>query len=206
MTINELLRTLFRAWWVLVIAAGVGLLVAMGLRATTPPVFSSSSEILVAVDPRSDSLDEMQNAQTLSRVIAQNAVLVISSSAILDAASDKLMDATSSHELADSLTVTNSQGSSVVQIAVATDDPSAARDSANAIADAFISFALQSPEFRPGGEGSAVTITVLSQAKSGTVVEPESSRDLLVGAGIGLLIGGVTAFLVDKRHRRRVDD
>lgn len=203
MTINELLRTLGRAWWVLLLSTSLGLGASLSIRAITPPMFTAETSILVSVDPQSDALEDIQNAQTISRVVAQNAVSITTSAEVLRPSAERLNNGSTATTLRAATAVTNPQGTSVVDIAVTAGDEQDAITGANEIASSFVQFAQSSEELRPGGDASRFSFTTLGVASTAAIVQPGSSRELMLGAGVGLAVGSITVVTIDWRRRTK---
>jgi capsular exopolysaccharide synthesis family protein len=132
---REVLGTILRRWWLVIVVAVIVTLLAGAYSYSRTPVFTSQAEILVrptltnALEP--DSSDQV-NLQTELRIATSGAVAAL--------ARQRLGTAESPESILDHLSVTVPTDAQILEIAFSAFYPTEARLGAQAFADAYLAF------------------------------------------------------------------
>lgn len=185
-----------RKWWWLVLLApiiGGGAGYAIGDRQT--PMYSATATLMVLSEPGEDPAEyqDVQIAQALTQTYAE----LLLNRQVLQPVVDQQGDIISLEELQAS-TIVGVSGGTLLNVAVANEDPVLAANLANAIAGQFVDFAATMPE-----TGGAVTLTE-GAVPPGLPYAPRVPVYVLLGGVVGLLLASGFVFMVDQldtRHR-----
>jgi capsular exopolysaccharide synthesis family protein len=210
MSLADHLSVLRRSWWLVALAALLGLAASAAVSTTSPRVYASSTQVFVSVQGTSTSTAvEVGQGSAAAQQKVRSYVDVVTSSRVLEPVVRRLDLPMSARELADAVTATVASNSVVLTLTVRDSDPVRAALVTDAVSESFHDVVVGSLEASPDGGPSLVTLEVLEPAVVSTEpVSPRTSRDLALGlalgAGLGYL-GALARHLLDTRVRSRDD-
>jgi len=200
--------TLARVWdalrkfWVVIIALTVlGGLAGFGLSASVTPVFQSAATLFFSLS-QGNSASDLNQGSTYTQNQMLSFAQLATSSIVLEPVIGELDLDTTPRLLARSIEVTNPLNTVILQIKASSTDPDLAARIANSVAYSLTDIVEQvSPT---SAEGSA---TISARLVDDAVVAkvqalPNKTRDTVLGAAVGLLLGVLAAIswtLLDTR-------
>lgn len=176
----ELIYVMLRKWWLILIAALLGMTIAVGItKCAITPMYQSQAMIYVLT--KTTSVTSMVDLQ-IGDAITEDFKIIATSKPVVDMAIEEIEkkhDVTFTRkEISDMLTVTNISDTRILKIEALSDDPEYACWVANAVADA-----------------TATRMKEIMQSDPPTTVERAEventpvSPSLLKNAAIGFLLG-----------------
>lgn len=210
MTLVDHLRLLRRRWWLVLIAAVLGVAVAAGTNAVSAPVYASSTQLFVSVRGTSTSTAvEVGQGSAAAQQKVRSYTDVVTSSRVLEPVLRRLDLPYSTSELARAVTATVGSNSVVLTITVRDSDPERAAAVAEAVSESFREVVVDSLEASPDGGPGLVSIEVLEPpVASASPVSPNTRLNLAIGMAGGAAAGYLAALLrllLDTKVRTRAD-
>ncbi len=207
MELGDYLDVLRSRW--LTVAVTTLLVLAATAAATLlmTPQYTSSTRMFFAVQG-GESFSDLAQGSTFTEKQMASYAEVAQSPLVLQPVAETLNLEADAREVARALDVTVAAETTILVISATDEDPALARDLANAVADQLsVTVGGLSPE-RPDGTES-VRATMLSEAEvSESPSSPNTTRNLALGAVLGLLLGIGLALLrevLDTKVRNEAD-
>lgn len=186
-----------RRWYIVLTCFLLGILVAFLVSSRTPPQYLAEAVVVVPAVGAGQTPPGSPDAA--AKLATNYATLIPLDDAVMSAAATQA--GVSTEDLRDSLTVASDPGTALIRIDVVSRQAIVAVDSATAVA------ATVTRATPPGqiARGSLKLVTVPSEA---TRMGESSSSSLLIGGLLGLLVGLLAAFALERSDRRidSVDD
>ncbi|GAA3520680.1 hypothetical protein GCM10022234_15550 [Aeromicrobium panaciterrae] len=185
---SEFLRLVARGRWIILIAAAVGLVMAIIVSATTATKYTASTEIYFSASGGPEGQD-LAYASTYAQARIPNFKALAKSSSVLEPAAAQAGGELTAGELGAELSVSTSLTSTVIGISVTDASAETAAAAANAVSTILIEQVGKLE--KPGGDApSPIEGTVVSAAgvpDSPSV--PSWPLNLIVGLIAGLIVG-----------------
>jgi capsular exopolysaccharide synthesis family protein len=208
MEFKDYVRLILAHWVGVVVCIALGVLAAVAYNQTQPVVYQATASGLVTGSPSkgSDSAGNATMYDSLARSRVTSYLAIATSTSTADAALNELKDNPDfANASAGSLIgrISVSQPTDTVLIKVAAQGPTP--DSAKALANAWVAgLAEQIQKVETLGPNTiGLHMVAYSSAQPGSQVLPRSSRNLLFGLLLGVLLGFVYA-LIRKQFDRRL--
>lgn len=186
-----------RRWYIVLTCLLLGVLVAFLVSSRTPPQYLA--EAVVVVPAVATGQLPPGSPDAAAKLATNYATLIPLDDAVISAAATKA--GVAAEDLRDSLTVASDPGTALIRIDVVSKQALVAVDSATAVASTV------TRPIPPGqiAKGSLKLVTVPSEA---TRMGESSSSALFIGGMLGLLVGLLAAFALERSDRRidSVDD
>lgn len=201
LSLKDLLRIVRRRLWVIALTVLAFTAIATGYSLAQTPMFEASARLLLVVQEQteqsgqrgpapSSAVGDTQAIQLLSETMAQ----AVQNEDVANTVVRRLGIERSPSGLLDSVRVNLVPNTNLIEVVVADPDPATARDVANAFGEAAADESI--PINRTAN--NSVTATVWEKAQTPTrPVEPQPSRDGLVGLVLGLMLGVGLVFLLE---------
>lgn len=196
-SVRRFAKPVKRRWYIVLLCFLAGLLVAFLVSSRTPPEYLAEAVVVVPAISANDPAPGSPDAA--ARLATTYATLIPLDDAVISAAATKAgVDA---EDLRDSLTVASDPGTAIIRIDVISKSALVAVDSATAVA------ATVTRPAPPGqiAKGALQLVTVPTEA---TVMGESRSSSLFIGGLLGLMVGLLAAFALERSDRRidSVDD
>jgi capsular polysaccharide biosynthesis protein len=191
---RQVVSEVTRRWWLVLATAVVGALLGLVYALVVPPTYTANAYVIVsALDPK-DTAIATNTAQAYGRVITQPDMLA-RSAVELDVPLDQLLE---------QVYASTSPEAPLIDVTGTARDPLLAASVANSAATNFVAYG----NTRINDTGTR--LSVFSRAIPPTEPEaPVLALDVVVGAAVGLLLGGLAAGAgisgPDLAWRRRAD-
>ena len=188
----QVLAALRRSWWLVVVAALLGLAGAAVANASTPRLYRADVQQFVSFADQSDSSANVLSGSQFTLQRVKSYTQVATSAQVLEPVIHDLRLPMTTSSLAAEIQATNPLDTVLIDIAVTDTDPRRAARLANAIAARF-GLVVADLERPPGGGDSPVKVSVTEPAAvPGAPVSPRVNLNLALGllAGIALGVGG----------------
>ncbi|MFC6238973.1 hypothetical protein [Longivirga aurantiaca] len=186
-----------RRWYIVLTCFLLGILVSFLVSSRTPPQYLAEAVVIVPAVGAGQTPPGSPDAA--AKLATNYATLIPLDDAVMSAAAT--VADVSTEDLRDSLTVASDPGTALIRIDVVSRQAIVAVDSATAVA------ATVTRAIPPGqiARGSLKLVTVPSEAAR---MGESSSSSLLIGGLLGLLVGLLAAFALERSDRRidSVDD
>lgn len=209
MEIQDYLKILKARWIIIAVTVVVVLLGALGVSLLTTPLYEASARMFVATSGGSTVGDAYQGNLFSQQRVSSYAELATSEALAAQVLDGLPLDLTAA-ELAAKVTTSSTPETVLFDITVSDASPALARDIANAMAAQLIIQVreLETPE--DGGTPSAGVKTFQNAAAASSPVSPNTKRNMMLGAAIGLLLGIALAVLRDRldntiKDRREIE-
>lgn len=187
--------SLRKFWWAIVLCAVVGAAGSYGYASLQTPLFQATTSLYFALNQGTSASDLNQGSVYTQSQMLSFAQLA-TSSRVLDPVIEELGLDTTPRALARDIEVTIPQSTVTLRITGITDDPKAAAELADAVADQLIIVVKDVAPKDPQGE-STITAQVIDDA---VVPEfqftPSKPRDALLGGFLGGVLGLAIAVLI----------
>lgn len=190
----ELLDSIRRAWWVVLLCLIAGIASATALTLVTPKQYSSTASLLVAAVPAGDTTTFQAVSIVTERV--KSFTGVPTSTPVVDDVIDRLGLSVNRVELISNIKVTVPADTSVVRISVTNGNPETSAKIANTLGELF---ARRLATIDPSGMTFGVSV-IEPASPSTQPVTPRPSLNL----AIGTLLGGMTGVVAAALRRRRL--
>jgi len=188
MDFNDHIRTLRKNWLVIVLLTFLGLGVVAGYTLTRTPAYESSSTVFVSTQGGS-TVAELQQGSNFAQARINTYVGLVTTPVVLDPVIDELGLATSAASLAQNVTASAAQNSTLITIVVSNPDPKMSAAIANAVAT---SLAQTVPALEPAAVDGSSPVRLSRVRDAQPAAEPSSPNvpvNLALGTVIGLTIG-----------------
>ncbi len=186
-----------RRWYIVLTCLLLGVLAAFLVSSRTPPQYLAEAVVVVPAVGQGQTPPGSPDAA--AKLATNYATLIPLDDAVMSAAASQA--GVTTEDLRDSLTVASDPGTALIRIDVVSKQAIVAVDSATAVA------ATVTRAIPPGqiARGSLKLVTVPSEAVR---MGESSSSSLLIGGLLGLLVGLLAAFALERSDRRvdSVDD
>lgn len=193
-TLGSVWAALKKRWYVVATATVIGGIIGLTLSLLATPVFQSTATLFISISQGSTGSD-LNQGTTYAQNQMQSFARLATSSRVLEPVINELDLELTPKELARNLQVITPNNTVIISIQASASSPDRAAEIANAVAE---SLADTVQEVSPAGTDGAPSITA---ALVDTAVPPEfqispsKSRDTLLAAAVGFLVG-VAAALV----------
>ncbi|CAM3594110.1 polysaccharide biosynthesis tyrosine autokinase [Smaragdicoccus niigatensis] len=210
MELRDYLRILRMRWISVAVTTAVVILAALAYSLTTTPVYQASTRLFVSTSASADINDAYQGTlYSQERVLSYTQLLTGSS--LAKRTIDRLHLDMSPDELAANVTAEAAPNTVLINVHVNDTNPARAADIANGLSDEFAAFVKELETPTSGGNPtSRVVVEQRAEAPSGPIL-PATTRNVALGAILGLLLGIGGALLRDRldntvKDRSTVED
>ena len=200
MELREYFRLLLRRWPVLLLSVVVGASIAYVATDRTPQY---RTEAVILVSPREFQLETEGANISLDRIAVIDRLLLsyaemIKSTTISTEAAARLAAERSPESVGGAVTADVIQGTQLLRVGATAEDPAAARDMANAVADAFVDVVNTTSDTGTGSIPGGVPVSVFERAPfPAAPLSTGLLSNLLLGGLFGLLVGAGLCIAVD---------
>ncbi len=196
MSLTDLLTTLRRRLWLVLLPTLIGVLAAGGLVYTSSEQYRASTLLYVSASGASDPSSLASGTMFVQSQIRSYPPLV-TTSGVLDAVSEEMGGALGADELATRVTAEVPQDSTLLRLTVTSGDEAETRTLSNAFANAVTAEILRLES--PAGEGDpAIRVQRINQPAE---VAGRGAVPLLAAGGlIGFAVGMALALFTDRRR------
>lgn len=184
---GRILAALVRMWWVLLLAAAVGGLLAYGYASTRAPIFQSTASMWFSMRSGTSGSDINQGSAYTQNQMLSFAQLAMSA-AVLDRVRDDVDSDLTNAQIRNMTTVSIPQNTVILDVTAGSTDAAFAAELANSIAE---NMAVVVDELAPKDEAGATTVVadVIEPAtRAAFQSSPNKQRDAVLGAFAGFLI------------------
>lgn len=209
MEIQDYLKILKARWIIIAVTVVVAILGALGASLLTTPLYESSARMFVSTSGGT-SVSETYQGNLFSQQRVASYSELVTSEALAERVLDILPLGLTPSQLAAKVTASSTPDTVLFDITVSDASSATARDIANAMATELTNQVreLETPD--DGGAPSAGVKTFQQADMSEVPVSPKTTRNLALGAAVGLLLGIALAVLRDRldntiKGRREVE-
>ncbi len=199
MEIADYLRILRHRWKLIVAVVVLAVLAALAVSLSTTPKYAASTQLFVSTTGNAaDTTSTAYQGGLFSQQRVTSYSELIQGKQVAQRVVDTLKLPMSADQVASEVTASVKTDTVILGVTVTDASPQRARDIANAVSDQFTKLAreLETPQ---GSATPAAKITVVQQASLPTSpVVPQTTRNLGLGAVLGLLLGVGLAVLRDR--------
>ena len=196
MTIQDYVKLLRAQWVVICVTIAVAVLGAVGISLLTTPLYEASTRLFVSTTSGSSLSDVYQgNRFSQERVVSYAELLM--GETLAQRTIDKLSLDMSAEELQDNVKASAKLDTVLINVAVLDESPVRARDIADALSNEFVVMVreLETPE--DGARPDARVVVEQRASIPENPVSPKTTRNLLIGLALGVLLGIGLAVLRD---------
>ncbi|WP_430868332.1 polysaccharide biosynthesis tyrosine autokinase [Demequina aurantiaca] len=207
MDLRDYANMLRKNWWLIAIAAGLGMAVALAYSLVATPLYGASAKVFVSTSSVTSVTDLQQGSSfTLQRV--KTYADLVGTSAVLQPVIDQLGISVSVADLRQQVSASSPLNTTVIDINVSQEDPVFAASLATAVAEQ-LAAVVEDIETTDASSGSPVQLTVVQEAEVSTQpTSPNTTLNLAMGLLLGLALGVGIALLrhtLDRRVRNERD-
>ncbi|AYJ48121.1 polysaccharide biosynthesis tyrosine autokinase [Rhodococcus sp. P1Y] len=197
MEIQDYLRILRTRWMIIVVTVAVAVLGALAVSLLTTPTYQSCSRVFVSTSGGSTVSESYQGNLFSQQRVASYSELVTGET-LASRTIDELGLSMTPAQLAAKVTATSTPDTVLLDICVVDTAPETARNVANSLASQLTTLVreLETPE--DGGSAAAGVRSVEQAQASSSPISPKTTRNLALGAAVGLLLGIALAVLRDR--------
>lgn len=197
MEIQDYLQILRTRWMIIVVTVAVAVLGALAVSLLTTPTYQSCSRVFVSTSGGSTVSESYQGNLFSQQRVASYSELVTGET-LASRTIEDLGLGMSPGELASKVTATSKPDTVLLDICVVDSSPGLARDIANSLGSQLTVLVreLETPE--DGGSPAAGVRLVEQAQQSSSPISPKTTRNLALGAAVGLLLGIALAVLRDR--------
>lgn len=207
MDIHGYLRILRRSWILVVATTLAGLLVGAAASILVRPMFTSETQLFVALQ-NSGSVQDLQQGNTFSQARVQSYVKTVTTPVVLQPVIDSLDLPVTADQLADKVKASADLNTVLINISVTAESPDQAAAIAKATANSLIR-AVDTLEKPKNGSPSPFNLSVVRPAEAPSQPSSPNTRlNLILGLIVGLAVGIGVAILraaIDTRVRGEAD-
>lgn len=197
MEIQDYLKILKARWVIIAVTVMVAVLGALGVSLLTKPIYQATAKMFVSATGGSTVGEAYQNNLFSQQRVASYSELVTGEALAERVLGVLPLDLTPA-ELAEKVEANSTPDTVLFAITASDASPTIARDIANAMAAELITQVRELETPADGGTPAAGVKTVQLAGVSEIPVSPKTSRNLAIGAGLGLLVGIALAVLRDR--------
>ncbi|MGC0365725.1 succinoglycan biosynthesis transport protein ExoP [Rhodococcus sp. 27YEA15] len=205
MHVHEYFRVLRARWrWVAAVTAVVTLTALAGSLISTP-VYQASTRLFVSMSVGTSVGEALQGNQLSQQLVTSYARLLTGTTLAqrtIDSIGADRLGGMSANALASEVTATAAPGTVLLDVSVQDTSPERARDIANALSDEFVAMVRELGTPADGGAAPARVIVEQRAEVPTTATSPKTTRNLLLGSMIGLLLGIAAAVIRDRTDNR----
>lgn len=194
MGFDEVLRVLQKSWLLIVVCVLVPMIGAWGLSNAATPVYTASATSFVSLS-FGNSPGELTQGTVYVRGQLESYAQLAETPTVLDPVIEELGLTMSAAQLAGKISVTIPGDTTLLTVKATDPSPQLAADIANQVAGQLAVTALDLAPKDQNGDPSVVMSTVKAAAPPSTPTSPQTSRNILLGAFTGLLVGIGLSFL-----------
>ena len=194
LSLRDVLRTVWKRLWVVVLVALVFVGAAVGLSLLQTPVYEASAKVLVSQELGGDAQagNLASNVEGLQQIV-QTVIVQIEIRPVAEEVIRRLGLQASPEGILENLTVEQIETTQVIQLSYSDTDPERAQQAVNSISEVASE---RVSEVRAGA--SDITATVVEPAVvPGAPVSPDPVRNGLLALGLGLMLGLGLVFLLE---------
>jgi tyrosine-protein kinase len=192
---RQYLRTLRGQWPVILLAVVLGTLTAFALTRESPPVYQSTTKLLVISRGGGNDPSQVYQGELLAKERVKTYTDLVTSPAVLQGVIDRLGLRDTPDGLRARIAVTQPEDTALIAVAVDAGSPQAASTTAEALAEEFTRY-VDGVEQARARTVDLVSVTPVQAASVPTApVSPHHLLDLLLGAVAGLAVGVAVAVL-----------
>ncbi|WP_088942555.1 polysaccharide biosynthesis tyrosine autokinase [Rhodococcus sp. 1168] len=198
MEIQDYLQILRTRWMIIVVTVAVAILGALAASLLTTPTYQSCSRVFVSTSGGSTVGESYQGNLFAQQRVASYSELVTGETLAARTIDELGLTGVTPAELAAKVTATSTPDTVLLDTCVVDANPGTARDIANSLGTQLTTLVreLETPE---DGGAPASSVRVVEQAQeSASPVSPKTTRNLALGAAVGLLLGIALAVLRDR--------
>lgn len=207
MELREALAALRLAWWLPFVSLLVGAVAALLVSLLQTPLYTSSTQFFVSTRDSASTSDVFQGSQFSEQRVTSYAQL-ITGDELAGRVIHQLSLNMSTSDLRREIVATAVTDTVLINVTVTDASPRRARDIADAVGKQFTTFATELETTSPGGLSPVkVTVTQPPQVPT-TASSPKTTRNVAVGAVVGLLMGAGLAIVRARLDRtvKEADD
>src|SRR5947209_3648357 len=140
-SVLDAVQTIRDRWWMVVIAAGCGLAIALIIAATSTKQYSGTSSVLIRPSTLQNLINPnaSQNSEDPARLTSTN-LLLVTSTAVAQLVQQQLGTKESPSDLLDQISASANPDADIINIQATDPNPKRAAQIANAFADQFVAF------------------------------------------------------------------
>lgn len=193
MNLNQYMRCLKQQWWIVVLAAVLGLIAGAASAMIMPKSYESQAQVFVNV-ANPQSVTDLQMGEQFAMARAGSYAQVATTNSVLQPVVDDLGLDVTPEELAESaVTVTNQPNTAMITITATGDDPEDTARLAQSTAESLVDVG-QSLESGPQrGEQAGVNLTVVQRAAT---PENPAAPSAVLNTALGFFVGLVLGLLI----------
>jgi len=193
-TLHAYVRTIQRHAIAIVLCTILGAVAGFAHAANTPPTYRSTSSVLLTTDVGGSAVDIAQSSNYLQNIVASYVLLAGSDTVLSKVVDDLDLDMTA-RRLSRSVDVSSPLNTVVIDIAVVAGDPGEAQRIGTSLTKNLSSVVVKvSPKDKAGKP--VLRLTTIGQATLPQApISPNTRREMLLGAALGLLLGAIYAFV-----------
>nr|WP_296778756.1 polysaccharide biosynthesis tyrosine autokinase [Rhodococcus sp. (in: high G+C Gram-positive bacteria)] len=197
MEIQDYLQILRTRWMIIVVTVAVAVLGALAVSLLTTPTYQSCSRVFVSTSGGSTVSESYQGNLFSQQRVASYSELVTGETLAARTIDELGLNMTPA-QLSSKVTATSTPDTVLLDTCVVDGSPALARDLANSLATQLTTLVreLETPE--DGGTPAAGVRLVEQAQESSTPISPKTTRNLALGAAVGLLLGIALAVLRDR--------
>lgn len=196
MTIQDYVKLLRTRWVVICVTIAVAVLGAVAISLLTTPVYEASTRLFVSTTSNTSVAEVYQgNRFSQERVVSYTELLM--GETLAQRTIDKLSLDMSAEGLRENVKASAKLDTVLIDVAVLDESPVRARDIADALSDEFVVMVreLETPE--DGARPDARVVVEQRASIPENPVSPKTTRNLIIGLALGVLLGIGLAVLRD---------
>ena len=197
MEIRDYLRILRNRWKLITAMLALGVLAALAFSLLTTPKYAASTQLFVSTTGQENTTAAYQGGLFSQQRVTSYSEL-IQGQQVAQRVVDTLKLPVGAAQVASEVSVNVKTDTVILGVTVTDPSPERARDIANALSQQFTQLVteLETPQ---GSTSAAAKVTVVQQASLPTApVVPQTTRNMGLGAVVGLLLGIGLAVLRDR--------
>jgi len=195
--IRDYLRILRNRWKLITAVLALGVLAALAFSLLTTPKYAASTQLFVSTTGQENTTAAYQGGLFSQQRVTSYSEL-IQGQQVAQRVVDTLKLPVGAAQVASEVSVNVKTDTVILGVTVTDPSPERARDIANALSQQFTQLVteLETPQ---GSTSAAAKVTVVQQASLPTTpVVPQTTRNIALGAVVGLLLGIGLAVLRDR--------
>lgn len=192
--LQDFVKLLRGGWVIIVVTAVVGVLGGVIISLITTPLYQASTRLFVSTASGS-SLSELYQGNRLSQERVVSYAQLLMGETLAQRTIDKLQLNMTAQELKENVTASSKPETVLIDVKVLDPSPIRARDIANTLSDEFVGMVreLETPE--SGAAPDARVVVEQRASIPSQPVVPKTTRNILAGLGLGVLLGIGLVFL-----------